>query len=155
MFTYEIYYTYLPITNRALNGYMVSNNRRPSPPKTSRQVYSPIQQQPVHQQPFRSLSTNPTLLRNINETDDEINMIDSEFDRYNQRSFRGKTGTTQRSKYHTVSNDFVDCTKAPATTPVPSSSYTTRPNLRKLIVVVNIFYKGKFALLYTIYELCI
>ena len=134
MFRYECYYTYLPTINRALNGYMISNNRLPSSPTATRRVYSPIQQQPAQQQqqqPFRSLSTNPTLLRNINETDDEINMIESEFDRYNQRSFRGKTGTTQRSKYHTVSNDFVDCTKAPSTTPVPSSTYTARPTHRK------------------------
>ena len=96
------------------------------------------------QQSFRSLSTNPTLLRNINETDDEINMIEAEFDRYSQRSFRTNNninnnatvgvsgGTVQRSKYHTVSNDFVDVTRPPAPTPVPSSSYmSNRMNNRK------------------------
>lgn len=112
----------------ALNGYM-TGYKPPLSPNSQRHRYSPTQsqpQQPHQQQSFRSLSTNPTLLRNINETDDEINMIESEFDRYSQRSFRSNAGTVQRSKYHTVSNDFVECTRPPALTPVPSSSYQSK-----------------------------
>ena len=91
-------------------------------------------------------------------------MIEPEFDRYSQRSYRS-TSTVQRSKYHTVSNDFVECTRPSAPTPVPnplqitssSSNGTTKtaavvaaaaaPNYRKfnvkLLMIFDEFLKIK------------
>ena len=127
------------------NGYVYLHQSKPPVSPTNRQLYSPsqllnLQQQQQQQQSFRSISTNPALLRNINETDDEINMIEAEFDRYSQRSFRSNASTVQRSKYHTVSNDFVECTRPPAPTPLPiTSTYTTKTSYRELnfCMVVN------------------
>ena len=67
---------------------------------------------------------------------DENKLIDGmEFDRYSQRSFRSNTSTVQRTKYHTVSNDYVECTRPVAPTPVPitssSSSNTRQQHFRK------------------------
>jgi len=129
----------VPSLNGALNGYMTGINKPPLSP-TGRQLYSPQGSQQSQQQDgqsFRSLSTNPTLLRNINETDDEMNMIEAEFDRYSQRSFRSNAGTVQRSKYHTVSNDFVDATRPPAPTPVPSSSYSMKRVSNRKCFIMN------------------
>ncbi len=128
----------VPSLNGALNGYMNGISKPPLSPN-DRQLYSPQSQQQQEGQSFRSLSTNPALLRNINEIDDEMNMIESEFDRYSQRSFRSNASTVQRSKYHTVSNDFVDVTRPTAPTPVPSSSYSMkRVSNRKLCSIKNL-----------------
>ena len=69
--------------------------------------------------------------------EDENNMIDSEFDRYSQRSFRS-TSTVQRTKYHTVSNDYTECTKPSAPTPVP--------NLNRSTIRMYFFFQAKWDL---------
>jgi hypothetical protein len=56
--------------------------------------------------------------------------MEHEFDRYSQRSFRSNVSTVQRSKYHTVSNDFVECTRPAAPTPVPTY-HTNKASNRK------------------------
>ena len=146
MFSYEANQAHFQCDNNNVycghedpNGYVyLHQSKAPAvSPPANQQLYSPsqllgLQQQQQQQQSFRSISTNPALLRNINETDDEINMIEAEFDRYSQRSFRSNASTVQRSKYHTVSNDFVECTRPPAPTPLPiTSTYTTKTSYRK------------------------
>lgn len=59
-------------------------------------------------------------------------MMEPDFDRYSQRSYRSNASTVQRSKYHTVSNDFVECTRPTAPTPVPTYQ-SNKINYRKLI----------------------
>jgi hypothetical protein len=115
------------------------NVNKPPVSPTNRLVYSPTPQQqqqatvqlPIVSSSFRSLSTNGGVLKNINEAEDESNLVssindttnnNSEFDRFSQRSFRSNTNTVQRSKYHVVSNDYVDCTRPTAATPVPTYS---------------------------------
>lgn len=130
------------------------NVNKPPVSPTNRLVYSPTpqqQQQPTVQLPivsssFRSLSTNGGILKNINEAEDESNLIssandntttnnNSEFDRFSQRSFRSNTNTVQRSKYHVVSNDYVDCTRPTAATPVPT--YSRSSTFRKFFSFFN------------------
>lgn len=111
----------IPSLNGALNGYLSYQTRPPLSPTSQQKLHS-LTHGP---QSFRSLSTNPGIgyRNNMPETtDDEVNMIDADFDRYSQRSFRSNAGTVQRSKYHTVSNDFVECTRPTAPTPVPPSA---------------------------------
>ena len=139
----------------------VINNKPPVSPN-NRGVYTPTipQQNSTRYDSFRPLSTNPTSLtnnknvnflkifflflkffnnlqsfkRHMNETDDENYIIDSEFDRYSQRSLRSNASTVQRSKYHIVSNDFIDCTRPAAPTPIPTA-YSNRNSLRKHVYI--------------------
>ncbi len=74
-------------------------------------------------------------------------MIEPEFDRYSQRSYRS-TSTVQRSKYHTVSNDFVECTRPSAPTPVPTlQTSTIKTNYRKFTMLI-FYYLIKINLLF-------
>jgi hypothetical protein len=127
------------------------NVNKPPVSPTNRLVYSPTPQQqqatvqlPIVSSSFRSLSTNGGILKNINEAEDESNLVsstngtttnnnnnNSEFDRFSQRSFRSNTNTVQRSKYHLVSNDYVDCTRPTAATPVPT--YSRSSTFRKYL----------------------
>ena len=67
--------------------------------------------------------------KNIHELDDDGKLIEGEFDRYSQRSFRSNTSTVQRTKYHTVSNDYVECTRPAAPTPIPQvATYSSNNN---------------------------
>ncbi|CAF0893852.1 unnamed protein product [Brachionus calyciflorus] len=112
--------------NNTLNTNTIVNNKPPVSPN-NRSIYSPTQIQQPQQQTqnistsFRSLSTNPVSMKNFTETDDELNLIDSEADRYSVKSHKSTMSSTiQRSKYHVVSNDFTDATRPAAPTPVPS-----------------------------------
>jgi len=104
---------------------MIINNKPPASP-SCRTIYSPNTISQTHNGSFRSLSVNPSNLRNINELEDEnANQNESEFDRFSQRSFRSTTSTVQRTKYHTVSNDYIECTRPTAPTPVPTTTAST------------------------------
>jgi len=99
---------------------IIINNKPPASP-SCRTIYSPNNISQAHNGSFRSLSVNPSNLRNINESEDEgANQNESEFDRFSQRSFRSTTSTVQRTKYHTVSNDYIECTRPTAPTPTPT-----------------------------------
>jgi hypothetical protein len=104
---------------------IIINNKPPTSP-SCRTIYSPNSISQTHNGSFRSLSVNPSNLRNISELEDEnANQNESEFDRFSQRSFRSTTSTVQRTKYHTVSNDYIECTRPSAPTPVPAATTST------------------------------
>jgi hypothetical protein len=115
----------IPSLNGALNGYLSYQTRPPLSPTSQQQLHS-LTHGPHS---FRSLSTNPGGQRHTAESaaaDDEVNMIDADLGRlpHSQRSFQraNNAATAQRSKYHTVSNDFVECTRPAAPTPLPPSA---------------------------------
>ena len=73
--------------------------------------------------------------------------MESDLDRFGQRTYR--PSTIQRTKYHLVSNDYIDCTRPAAPTPLPIQNNKIQQPARTLsFLPSSVYLLNKHALIY-------